>query len=173
VRIWPKDAKYFIRVYSQRLRRKFLENKLNYQPVKLFIRFIRLICMNFILTFMGSDPFYFFYIFFLLRFRPTTRPEVEPCARGVNMARGKRTASNVLRAIVALYDAGMTGAEIADVFGTQIGRRTIYDHIRVIKKERRRQEILEQEREQVALNLKPEWQKGESAPRYQNVRYRS
>ena len=92
------------------------------------------------------------------------------------MARGKRTKSKVLKATVALYDAGMTGAEIADVFETPIGRRTIYDHIRVIKEERRRLERLEQEREreQVTLNLKPEWQRGESAPRLQNIRrYRS
>jgi hypothetical protein len=91
------------------------------------------------------------------------------------MARGKRTKSKVLKAIVALYDAGMTGAEIADVFETPIGRRTIYDYIRVIKEERQRLELarLEREREQVALDLKPEWQRGESAPRFQNTRYRS
>ena len=92
------------------------------------------------------------------------------------MARGKRTTSKVLRAIVALYDAGMTGAEIAEVFETPVGRRTIYDWLEKIKREMRRLESLEREREreQVTLDLKPEWQRGESAPRLQNVRrYRS
>jgi transposase len=94
------------------------------------------------------------------------------------MARGKRTKSKVLKAIVALYDAGMTGAEIADVFETPVGRRTIYDWLKTIKRERQRRKALERERErekeQVTLSLKPEWQRGESAPRFQNVRrYRS
>lgn len=88
------------------------------------------------------------------------------------MARGKRTTSKVLRAIVALYDAGMTGAEIADVFGTPIGRRTIYDCIQKIKRERQRRERLEREREreQVTLDLKPEWERGPTASHLQNVR---
>ena len=96
------------------------------------------------------------------------------------MARGKRTDPNLLRAIVALYDAGFSGAEIADVFETPVGRRTIYDWLKTIKRERRRRERLEQEkqakmeREQAnvnTVNLRESWQRPTHVERgRQNIR---
>jgi glycyl-tRNA synthetase (class II) len=100
---------------------------------------------------------------------------VEKVVKGKGKKRGKykKVTQRMIYAAEVLTTFGFKPLELMELFG--LARRTAYELSKKAKAEvARKLEAREREREQVTLDLKPEWQRGESAPRLQNVRrYRS
>jgi glycyl-tRNA synthetase (class II) len=101
---------------------------------------------------------------------------VEKVVKGKGKKRGryKKVTPRMIYAAEVLTTFGFRPLELMELFG--LARRTAYELSKKAKAELAKKmeamerEYQEREREQITLDLKPEWQKGESAPRLQNVR---
>ena len=104
--------------------------------------------------------------------------EVQKVRKGKKRGKYKKVTPRMIYAAEVLTTFGFKPLELMELFG--LARRTAYELAKKAKAEieRKMREYQERERErekeQVTLDKKPEWQRGESAPRFQNVRrYRS
>ena len=98
---------------------------------------------------------------------------VEKIVKGKGKKRGKykKVTPRMIYAAEVLTTFGFRPLELMELFG--LARRTAYELSKKAKAGiARKMKAREREREQVTLDLKPEWQKGEAAPRFQNRRYR-